>query len=941
MPYISINNFKFGLDTRRSQLSAAPGSLIQGLDGHITEGGSFEIRKAFSQVGAVKLPANTFGFERVSGGVVVFGSAAVGGLTLPAGVTYVQCAHPTDTNKAMTAVLCSCCFGGQAFCIAKFGTEVYWYLDGDVILASIAGQALTYYNGAASVVQTIAMMVTQLYNNLSSQAFKDEGIFVENLSNTGFNVYTSYGVSWQPFVQVSTANSGKITTSLLSTSTEPVHGSSADAQITLYAGSSGSLSVFNCVAGSTTYKMLSSAAVTYATSINNTAALISSAINSQASRANGLAPTASSSTNNVIVSAGISLPSNYLQLKVTGDLCFENMALDFSGVTNGSSIKNIYVTNGQSVVPAGTKYGGSNPSEIVGNQTGTDSGGHPAFFLPFGTYLYVPGAADTAVSVNGTVYTKANYPNGLVITYSAGAVGMRGTGGVVATCQLFALTDILAHSGIAYTGAASLANIAAAITARADITGFVASNTQSTTPLVQTTTMYISRGYNQLNVNSNSYNNIFFYLDPAQAPGISPAGFASIIAPTQFGFGTAVTAVTGRGPTYKVVFSGTWVTGDTFQFNVVTAAKTYIAGAGNLTGLVPSQCITLNKRVHVIAGSSWLGSDNDDATQWEEQAAGAFKIDTSNEVDQPESLTSLAPYQGMMALFSPRTVQIWALNADPNLISLTQVLTNLGSVAGLSAQPLGDLDVIFLHSSGIRSLRARQALLNASVVDIGAPVDELVSGSGGFLPALSPTQIAASCGVVEPTQNRYWCYIPATSLGTLSAARIFVLSYFPSNKIVAWTEYSACAGATYFMPLKFVVYNQQVYMRGRVSNGDEYVYYFGGSDGITYDTVVQATVQVPFYDEKKPGHEKFAVGFDVDLNGTWTCYGCADWVGNSLFNLGTFTKSSFDDGIIPYEDIGTHFSFKAVGSATSAHPSEVPTVTSLIFHYEIGASPAM
>lgn len=1069
MPTQSINNFKFGLDSRRSELSAAPGSLLEALDGHINQGGEFEQRKSFVKFGGLDLPATCFGFEAVAAGLVTFGSTNPAP-TLSTGVGYVLCLHPTDVTKNMSGIICSCCFGGKAFCVAQFngGTETYLYYDGTVVPGSIAGLVLTtthlqgtfsgvimqdgdkvtigtqtyrfktaiaqaydvhmgaptssvlglanlvkalngtgvagtdwYGTGAGgtsgpitsqfvSAVLTSVSVVTctalitgttsgsqvvttytgsgimlwsgtvlnvaiqsaqspadiaqQMFNIMSGAAWSTAGVFVENLNGGTFNIYTSYGVSWAPVITYASTlgGTGTLVASLLSTSTEPINGSAGPAGLTLFAGTTGSISTLNDVAGSATYKLITSS-VAFITNVGTTIAALATQANTQHDvLLTGFK--ASSSTNNFSASITNAFTGNYLQYDQSGagaNLCFENLSLDFSGVASGTSIKNIYVSDGINKVPSTIKYGtGGN---IYASPTGGLTGS-VGFTLPYGTYLWLPGANDVGINVANILYTKSANPNGVVVTFTSAAPGyihFTGKSNAVFSGQLILMTDILANAGINYTGAASLTTIAAAIVTAAKpidstLNYFVASNTGVSG--TAGTTMWLSR--KRLAVNASAYSGIYIY---TTIPGISPAGFSVITPPSSFGFGSASATVTGRGATYQVIFGGTWAAGDTYQFDVVTAAKTFNAGRGNLTGLVPVNCLTLNDRVHLIAGTSWLGSDNGDATQWDEQAPGAFKVDTSNQLQTPENLTSLAPYQGQLALFSKNTTQIWALNPDPNSIAITQVLANIGCIAPFTAQPLGELDVIFLHSSGARSLRARVASLNAYVTDIGASVDGFISGADGFLSQLTAAQIATACAIVEPNQNRYWLYIPpvTTDVAGVLAARMFVLSYFPSNKIIAWSEYTAAPAlpASSFIPIKFVVLDGQVYLRANGTTGNpDSVYVFGGADGITYDNTV-ATIQIPFYDGKKPGHKKYAQAVDSDLEGVWTFFGSPDWIGEVNQEIGTFDKATFDDGIIPYQDVGTHFSFIMTSNNSDAHPNPIPIVTSFIFYYELGEQP--
>ena len=78
MAYLLLEDFKFGLDSRRFKLNAPPGTLTVLTNGHITPGGEIEKRKAFENF---YLPPDTFGLEVTSAGFEVYGSKAQSALT--------------------------------------------------------------------------------------------------------------------------------------------------------------------------------------------------------------------------------------------------------------------------------------------------------------------------------------------------------------------------------------------------------------------------------------------------------------------------------------------------------------------------------------------------------------------------------------------------------------------------------------------------------------------------------------------------------------------------------------------------------------------------------------------------------------------------------------------------------------------------------------------
>lgn len=71
MENLTIANFRFGLDKRRSELTNVLGTLEVCNNAHINQGGEVEKRKAFIRA---LLPGNTYGLEGTSSGVETYGS---------------------------------------------------------------------------------------------------------------------------------------------------------------------------------------------------------------------------------------------------------------------------------------------------------------------------------------------------------------------------------------------------------------------------------------------------------------------------------------------------------------------------------------------------------------------------------------------------------------------------------------------------------------------------------------------------------------------------------------------------------------------------------------------------------------------------------------------------------------------------------------------------
>jgi len=179
--------------------------------------------------------------------------------------------------------------------------------------------------------------------------------------------------------------------------------------------------------------------------------------------------------------------------------------------------------------------------------------------------------------------------------------------------------------------------------------------------------------------------------------------------------------------------------------------------------------------------SAFCLSAIDDVTLWEEQNAGAARIPYISQFGAQDSVVALATLQGRLTVFGTQSVQIWGVDADPNNLTLVQALDNTGARSMLSVKSIGDLDVLYLDSSGVRSLRAKEVTLNAFVNDIGTAIDLTIRQ------ALIGYDATQACAVVEPTTKQYWLYLNGT---------IYVLANYPESKIVAWSTYTATVETT-------------------------------------------------------------------------------------------------------------------------------------------------
>lgn len=396
---------------------------------------------------------------------------------------------------------------------------------------------------------------------------------------------------------------------------------------------------------------------------------------------------------------------------------------------------------------------------------------------------------------------------------------------------------------------------------------------------------------------------------------------------TAIPFSSGVTSVSGNGQDDTFTFSGTWATGDHYTI-LLTDSSTgvqYQYGYGQATGQVPSYCFTYQNKEYFLAGATVFFSTDGTPTQFNDVTSGSQTdgfVTMSNFFAQPENLVAMAPYQGKLVFFSRTTTQIWQINSDPALWVQAQLMQNIGTIAPASVVALGDLDVFFLADTGIRSLRVRDASSNAFVNDIGSPIDQLIQNA---LLNIGNTTAQTSCGIVDPSANRYWLAVNGKiNAGSQAQGTIYALSYFPSSKVIAWSTYlpTLKIGGVLkqFNPIAFRIMNGQVYCYCSFNAAQDKfgIVVYGGSDNNTYDDST-LTVQTPYLDAGAPGNRKSSVGVDCLMSGIWTIKGNMNIYDSTKFKtvMNAVTQPTTENNQYGWTDQGSHMSLLCTCSDSS------------------------
>lgn len=931
-----VKSFKYGLDTRREQLTSQPGTLVQCQDCHINPGGEIEKRKQFGldQTLAIldsNADAGTFGLEATSVGLVVFGSAIVN----PAG--YV-------TTAALSLVHVN---GGVG-------------INGKVNITAINGIVTAVAINTAGTGYAVNDYETVTTSQGVGALFRISTIGGGG-SITGIVLVRGYSLN-QP-VLVSAMPAGY-------TYQQLVHPTVTDSP-TLFGAYS------DPTFGGTRYGMLTADVVVYDRTLHRITAI----------------PFSHNYNGNSFVAATFADGRTFLYYNGTVIRNSSDGVVPTGFTTNAGIIKYLaYRLEQQILAVSGYMADGSS-----GGSLGTMV---PEFISVSGNAKVVPVATPASTTMSLTAsYVTAGTGVFDALTYAASVVAS--VGGSAASFT------VAGGAGNRYIITAPLSTDASSTSNLVQTTGtpWGTSNNATATAIAAEINLYTGiHGYTAGAV--GAIVTVTAPVPTSVALGYFSAGNLIVTSADATANGTHAfsssyyhAAINQQG---RLLVDQNWAAGDTYTLEV-GGTNTFTVGLGNIGNQTYVCGLKLGQRMFVGFGSTFAFSGVNLVTGWEEQNTGAGTVKFLNQFGAQDTVKAFAHLQGRMAVFGSQSIQMWTVASSPANFALAQTLDNSGTVATFSVQSLGDYDVYYLDATGVRSLRAKEVTNNAFVDDIGTAVDLAVRAD------LVSLDTSTVCSVIEPTTRQYWLYLNG---------KIYVLSNYPTSKILAWstylptyqatdlariknnagatvrffvgdsndyTKYSAASGPVgqyfdviaggtqnitlpakfvmvalpgeapvgagivsipdYFSgeiqynfpdiafvynqlsltPIKFVVYNGRVYCRA----SDGKVYLYGGAANNSYDNT-QAVVEMPWLDDGAPNLNKQAQALAVAMKGNWAVYGNMQPQSATSFtrvvNRGSTTSpnivvdSTYDVGSFRFNASGTHFKFRAVSgrAATSA-----------------------
>ena len=391
--------------------------------------------------------------------------------------------------------------------------------------------------------------------------------------------------------------------------------------------------------------------------------------------------------------------------------------------------------------------------------------------------------------------------------------------------------------------------------------------------------------------------------------GVTTAGDVVVTLVKTFDGGVDGVSAVSQKATYTL--GGTFTPGGTITLIATPAldpTNPFYWGATRVAKTSPLAAMTFKSKEHIISGSTLFFSGVNQPTMWGFEGTGSGFINMSNNFGGNEVLTGLALYQGYLAAFARRSVQVWKMDPDPALNAQGQVINNTGAIAKKSIVSVGEIDVFYLSDSGVRSLRARDASNAAMVNDVGTPIDSLVLED---LAGMTEDEKSKCCAIIEPIDGRYWLAV---------GDKVYVYSYFPSGQVAAWSTYHPG-----FPISKFTTKDGLIYAR----SGDK-IYVYGGTNGTTYDDCPVELI-LPYLDGGKPAHGKTFNGIDLTVQGEWSLYAGMDPLVPSARELvATVDKPTFSLDRVAASGMGTHLGLRFTNQSQG-----YARLANIVAHFEL------
>ena len=317
---------------------------------------------------------------------------------------------------------------------------------------------------------------------------------------------------------------------------------------------------------------------------------------------------------------------------------------------------------------------------------------------------------------------------------------------------------------------------------------------------------------------------------------------------------------------------------------------------------------TFKNRMYCVGGRNMMFSALGAPMEWANATNGSGWINLSSEDGDSTDLLGVEVYYGDIAVLSRNATQTWQVDADPKAFLQKQLIRDFGSIAPRSVKQYGNGDILSLMNSGVRSLQARDIANNASVSDIGSPLDKLFQSGANWI---DNAYLSPAMSVVDSLTGRYWL---------VNGKTMYVLSYFPGPKVTAWSTFTTDFDTDW-----------AVAFMGRVAVRDknDQIYLYGGLTSDEHDNC-PVTATIPYLDAQKAGTHKMFEAFDSIISGEWVVdVSFEPMAPDAWARVGTFSAPTPTQQRMGMEGTSTHVALRM-----TCNQHEPATIANVLLHYK-------
>lgn len=296
----------------------------------------------------------------------------------------------------------------------------------------------------------------------------------------------------------------------------------------------------------------------------------------------------------------------------------------------------------------------------------------------------------------------------------------------------------------------------------------------------------------------------------------------------------------------------------------------FVAGALSRTNITDANMpnsglmVTIGSRVFAISddGKEVKFCAVGDPTDWTTSGNAGF-LPVAQHFGSGSRAYGLGVYQGKLAVFTDKSIQLWTVDPDPTAMAIDNVINGIGTRHHGSIVSLNG-DLLFLSDSGIRSLTTLQSSLFPSGVDLGLPVDSIATSPALVLESSTGAQYSTVLALGALPFSQYWVHAPDWTFGATGEYGWLAWSYSRQAKLNAWAWHGA-GGSPRAKISGWAVLGNKVYART-----DKEAYLLQMAPGVfTLDqtetgTYASCAVSTQWLDFGKPGQRKALVGIDFD-----------------------------------------------------------------------------